>query len=367
MAKNLFNTIKLTNPKSNAFDLTHDVKLSLNMGELIPIMCTEAVPGDKFKISGEALVRLAPLISPMMHRLDVSIHYFFVPNRILWDNWEKWIVNKDNNEGRPHPYILYNDVISDERLSDYLGLPKMTTGDPIKVNAFPYAAYQCIYNEYYRDQNLIPEVDFKLIDGDNTNAFDFFTMRKRAWEHDYFTSCLPWAQKGEAVDVPISGEVSLKEDWASKIDMEFPPNFQSEDGTIIGNGQYPIQTTQFGSQDPGISMTGTSQYAAYDPKNTLEVKNSETTINDLRRAYRLQEWLEKNARAGTRYVENILAHFGVKSSDARLQRPEYITGIKSPVVISEVLSTSGSQELPQGNMAGHGSIVTGKQIGRAHV
>jgi hypothetical protein len=361
MAKNLFNTIKLTNPKSNAFDLTHDVKLSLNMGELIPIMCTEAVPGDKFKISGEALVRLAPLISPMMHRLDVSIHYFFVPNRILWDNWEKWIVNKDNNEGRPHPYILYNDVISDERLSDYLGLPKMTTGDPIKVNAFPFAAYQCIYNEYYRDQNLIPEVDFKLIDGDNTNAFDFFTMRKRAWEHDYFTSCLPWAQKGEAVDVPISGKVSLVENWVDTVtDGDKFPKFINEDNTIT-NDELVAQESFGGNDAGGVKITSQGQHAAYDPVNTLEVKNSETTINDLRRAYRLQEWLEKNARAGTRYVENILAHFGVKSSDARLQRPEYITGIKSPVVISEVLSTSGSQELPQGNMAGHGvSVATGK-------
>lgn len=358
MAKNLFNSIKLTNPKSNAFDLTHDVKLSLNMGELIPIMVTEAVPGDKFKISAESLIRFAPLISPMMHRCDVSMHYFFVPNRILWSEWENWIVNKDNNDGRLHPFIKYGDNNWDPFFG-YMGLPLPGTQQDIKVNALPFSAYQCIYNEYYRDQNLIDPVDYKLTNGDNTSNNDLIALRKRAWEHDYFTSCLPWAQKGEAVDVPISGEVTLKDDWADNIpDPQSFPRFVNEDGTYTANANGYI--AQRGGPEIEVDFNG-GQPTAYDPKNTLEVKNSETTINDLRRAYRLQEWLEKNARAGTRYVENILAHFGVKSSDARLQRPEYITGIKSPIVISEVLNTAGSNDLPQGNMAGHGiGVATGK-------
>ena len=347
MGKNLFNSIKLSNPKSNAFDLTHDVKLSLNMGELVPIMVTEAIPGDKFQISAESLIRFQPLVAPMMHRCDVSIHYFFVPNRILWEGWQKWIVNDPT--ATVHPYMKLNGQnYNDYPLCDYLGLPKPDISTAIEVNAFPFAAYQCIYNEYYRDQNLIPDQPYKLNSGENSFA-DIALLRKRAWEHDYFTSCLPFAQKGAAVDIPL-GNVELKDNWST---LGTDPNFVNVLGTI-GSGTVSQAT------DGTIRVGSSGARNAFDPDGTLEIQP--TTINDLRRAYRLQEWLEKNARAGTRYVENILAHFGVKSSDARLQRPEYITGVKSPIVISEVLNTTGIDgELPQGNMAGHGvGVATGK-------
>ena len=349
MAKNLFNSIKLSNPKSNAFDLTHDVKLSLNMGELVPIMVTEAIPGDKFQISAESLIRFQPLVAPMMHRCDVSIHYFFVPNRILWDGWQKWIVNDPSADA--HPYIrLTGDSYNNYPLCDYLGLPSLGLLDSIDVNAFPFAAYQKIYDDYYRDQNLIPERFVPLNSGVNAIS-DYGEIRKRAWEHDYFTSCLPFAQKGAAVDIPL-GTVELKDDWAA-VGGGLPTFVNSLGVTQAGDVVQTTIPTQ-------ISVSPSTQRTAYNPAGSLEVQP--TTINDLRRAYRLQEWLEKNARAGTRYVENILAHFGVKSSDARLQRPEYITGVKSPIVISEVLNTTGIDgELPQGNMAGHAvGVATGK-------
>jgi len=353
MAKNLFNSIKLTQPKSNAFDLTHDVKLSMNMGQLVPIMMTEAVPGDKFQIAAESLIRFQPLVAPMMHRCDVSIHYFFVPNRILWDNWQKWIVNDETFTGK-HPWIdLDSNTYTNNPLMDYMGLPEITTPNALRVNAFPFAAYQCVYNEYYRDQNLIAPVNYKLTDADNTPNSDLFQLRRRAWEHDYFTSCLPWAQKGAAVDIPL-GKVELDPNWNI---LPGNPTFRD---SVLGRPTGDIQQTAVVPGNPNINVGSAATPLAYDPEGTLEVQP--TTINDLRRAYRLQEWLEKNARAGTRYVENILAHFGVKSSDARLQRPEYITGVKSPIVISEVLNTTGTiGELPQGNMAGHGvGVATGK-------
>ena len=313
------------------------------MGNLMPCCVMEAVPGDKFTLGSDLFIRFAPLIAPVMHRLDATVHYFFVPNRILWDNWQEFITN---NSVVGTPYLTMADGLTAEqkRIADYLGVPPCPTGGTAQlVSALPFAAYQCIYNEYYRDQNLVPEVNFKLVDNSNdANASELLTLRKRAWEHDYFTASLPFAQKGAAVDIPL-GQVELAPTWTGL------PGFVS-DNPLPNQPVNGVIENQ-----PGIGITstgGTAIEGAYDPADSLQV--GATTINDLRRAFKIQEWLERNARGGTRYIENILAHFGVKSSDARLQRPEYITGVKSPVVVSEVLNMTGQTGgLPQGNMAGH--------------
>ncbi|QCS37353.1 major capsid protein [Tortoise microvirus 91] len=349
MAKNIFNSIQLTKPKSNYFDLSHDVKLSMNMGELVPILAMETVPGDKFNISAEALTRFAPMVAPPMHRMDATIHYFFVPNRLLWSDWENWIMNKPGAFTPPWFHSMDGQYTP---LMDYMGIPDPTGMPSIEtISALPFAAYQMIYNEYYRDQNLIEEVPYQLGNGQALNVTALTTLRRRAWEHDYFTSALPFPQKGAAVEIPM-GDVTLKENWD---DEGLIPRFTNEDG-FTGDGAV---TSNSATQDITIPSEPGKQ-AAYDPNGSLSVQS--TSINELRRAFRLQEWLERNARAGTRYVEGILAHFGIRSSDARLQRPEYITGVKAPVTISEVLNTSGSDDLPQGNMAGHGiAVVNGKK------
>jgi len=321
------------------------------MGNLTPVLVTECVPGDSFQIGCDSLIRFAPMVAPVMHRMDVSVHYFFVPNRLTWDNWEKYIVDADTPN--PLPYINYTDdfTADQKKFLDYMGVPPNTgTGITQALNALPIAAYQAIYNEYYRDENLVTEVDYTLADGNNTgDVVDLVKMRQRAWEHDYFTASLPFAQKGTAVDIPIG---SIDSDVAVNWNSDETASNQIQayiNGTLVGN--LGVGNTQ------GVSTIGTPKLIA----KTSDLDIQPTTINDLRRAFRLQEWLEKNARGGTRYIENILMHFGVRSSDKRLQRPEYITGLKTPVIISEVLNTSATDQEPQGNMAGHGvAVSTGK-------
>lgn len=351
-SKNVFTTVENKVPSRNYFDLTHDVKFSARFGELIPVCCVEAIPGDRFKIGAEGLTRFQPLRTPAMHRFDWTIHYFFVPNRILWPNWEKFISPENGVATNAHPTLeIAMDSDSFPRLANFMGLPHSGTGTPgappMEVNALPFAAYQKIFSDYYRDQNL--QTGFgkeftELVDG--LNSFIYLDMQYRAWEHDYFTSCLPFAQKGAPVEIPITGEVVLNPNLTGAAGKFVDPNtgIVTDIGDVLQSGVVP---------NGAVTINGNDQI--YDPNGSLVIDGATSTINDLRRAYALQEWLEKNARGGTRYTESIRMHFGVTSSDARLQRAEYITGVKSPIIISEVLNTTGIDgELPQGNMAGHG-------------
>lgn len=372
MAANLFNSVQMKRPQSNWFDMSYDHKLSCKMGWLVPTHIQECVPGDFFKEGTEIMARFAPLLAPVMHKVDIYTHYFFVPNRIIWPQWEKFITGGQKPENIPaFPHFMSGEDpfrFNPGQLGDYLGLP--TGVDLDQTSALPFAAYTRVWYDYYRDQNLQDMTDeleaegFETIQVHNGNCDDLrhllTQMRRRAWRHDYFTSGLPFAQKGEDVKIPLTlDELDVPVVYDPTGPGNRLGNWERQDlpGTVL-NGQLSAGAA-------GVTQASTGNlFGNYNPNDTLYARGDSTaalggTINDLRTALRLQVWLEKNARGGTRYKESILIHFGVRTSDARLQRPEYIGGVRQPMVISEVLQTSETQTSPQGNMSGHGVSVGG--------
>ena len=379
----IFQQQRMNAPRMSAFDLSREQKLTCRMGELVPTYLEEVLPGDQFRVKTESLVRFAPMLAPIMHRVDVFMHYFFVPNRIIWNDWEEFItgerdINSNLTELKVPTYnvnsndvtakMYGNTVSTDERkLADYLGLPVDNIGAAITSNLYvsqlPFRAYQQIYNDYYRDQNFEDEVDYSTV----TN---YSKLRYRKYEKDYFTSALPWPQRNATpVGVPI--------------DVNYLPQSQLYNaltGTVNPDGSVKSGTgTQWNIGSDSIyrgyiSGTGGNVFASPGSANPSRIENLATSldfqINELRKASALQRWFEKQALGGHRYIETIYSHFGVKSSDRRLQRAEYLGGGKTPVLISEVLNTSattdtsnpqGSSYQPQGTMTGH-AISSGESM-----
>lgn len=349
---------RVSRPKLNKFDLSHERKMSFNMGSLVPIMLQEVVPGDKFRVNTEIFMRLAPMLAPVMHRVNVWTHYFFVPNRLVWSEWEDFITGGRDGDAAPvYPFLRVTGAapvgFGNGSLADYLGLPTMASvGVDLDVSALPFRAYQMIYNEFYRDQNLSDPIEFGIGSGevtDPTEAEDLGTLRNRCWEKDYLTSALPWAQRGVAASAP--GVVDY---------MAQSRAINSTSGGSLGADGVLGKPVSGGSAGTLLDQSLRNTGGFVSGARIENIESVATPINELRKAVKLQEWLERNARGGARYIEQILAHFGVVSSDARLQRPEYLGGGKAPVTISEVLSTFQDPDdagEPQGNMAGHGVSV----------
>lgn len=373
-------------PKLSSFDLSHEHKLTCNMGELIPILNMEVIPGDTMTINSDMFMRLMPLAAPMMHRVDTYIHYFFVPTRLVWDNWDKFLTGgADGTEAPIHPFINLREYnLTDTfigSLFDYFGLPCPHSNLYPSVSTLPLRAYNLIYNEWYRDENLIEPLKVLTSDGNAGESADLYKVRRRAWHKGYFESALPWTQRGISPTVPISDlPVVTMDDTATTLNavnewMQFEGNYVPDGVTraVVSHNNADV-TPQGLPQGKSKNMTasfGPDVKTGYD-NTTFNIHGftgllakgeyAGIEIQSLRMAAAIQHFLEKSARGGARYIEFLREMFRVKSSDARLQRPEYLGGGKSPIVIGEVVQTSETENTPQGWLAGQG-ISAQKSLG----
>lgn len=427
----IFTSNLVRKPKTSVFGLSHTNTLTLDMPNLVPVLCRDVIPGDTWKISSEIFLRMMPMLSPIMQDVDVFCHYFYVPLRLVCHEYDNFF-NPEEQDNVYRPFIdpakagdyaqqLYpslDDIPIDSTkrttaqqqfldfillfaegsLADYLGIPVIDIRDAIndnlqiydavelqaavkslpKFSAIPFLQYQLIYDEFYRDQTLEdsilqllePECDgfvkgkFSIDEPFDVISPAGFTLlmslQRRAWRKDYFTSALPTPQAGPDVHLPLTGNADVVLKGIGEGPVMYDPQLvrfassglQSLDTGVVADshGQLGVTDTTTSEADPVV----------IDPNGTLEADLSSVTsatINELRRAVRAQEFLEKCARGGRRYIEMILSHFGVRSSDSRLDRPEFLGGGRQPFTISEVLSHVGeddTQNFILGEMAGHG-------------
>lgn len=357
----------------NRFDLSHERRFSADMFWLIPVLLDDCIPGDVWKIGNNMVIRMNPLATPVMHEINAFVHYFFVPYRLLWEDWEKFITGGQDGKftadlpyweeriGLPghHPSSLW----------DYFGF---NTGNGMQIAKrpliFPLRAYNFIWNEYYRDPNIMDEVDLDDQRPSDSPGGQYDGLRLRCFEKDYFTSMLPWQQRGvqPAFDFEVLGETSaVWENFPFAVYGD-PSNFGGLRSSGIpddyvpffgyNNRSYPPAQNEMHVQN--LNRHWNEQLNRNTVKLDDAVKTTSFDISQLRLAFQVQRFLERNARTGARYTEFLKGHFPAYPRDDRLQRPEYIGGSKTPIMISEVLQTSASDHspngTPQGNMAGHG-------------
>ena len=347
----LFSQSPQANISRSSFDRSHGCKTTFDAGYLIPVFLDEALPGDTFNLSMTAFARLATPIFPLMDNMYLESFFFAVPYRLVWDNWQKFN-GEQRNPGDSTDYLIPQMVSPvggylTDSLSDYFGLPVGVAG--VTHSSLWHRGYNLIANEWFRDENLQNSSVVDVDDGPDSPT-DYVLLR-RGKRYDYFTSCLPFPQKGPSVELPLGTSAPVVTNYTA-------PNFTNNPSTFsYRNLQASAGTNAVSITGAGIAALSTLNFGDNTGLYTDLSAATAATVNQLRQAFQIQKLYERDARGGTRYIEIIRAHFQIESPDQRLQRPEYLGGGSSVVNIAPVAQTSSTDATtPQGNLSAFGTV-----------